>query len=141
MCSFHGALIPTDVARIVGNSHLYIHTAVTMKYGQAESFGISILEAIAMGKPAIYFDSGGISEVFSDVKSIYYISVKEKNVSELVNAINKMLPVLIQLDESHFECIRNDIVAKFSEDRFMASIYSLYERVITAHKLAINRNQ
>ncbi len=131
-CTFHGALSPDKVSDIVGRCHLYVHTAVTMKSGQTETFGIAILEAIAMGKPAIYFDVGGISEVFGRLESKYYIGVEEKNHTDLVKAILEIIPLLEKLDTDYLKKLCNEVTAMYSEDSYINKIYALYDRVTSA---------
>jgi len=130
VCSFHGALPPDKVASIVGDCHLYVHTAIVGENGQTETFGISILEAIAKGKPAIFFDVGGISEVFGAIKSPLYVSVEEKSAEDLSDEITKMAPRLKKLDAEELGRVRETVVKLYSEERYVNSIYNIYEKLI-----------
>lgn len=83
--TFHGALAHNDVINIMRQSHIYCHTSMTQNNGQAEAFGLAILEASWSGLPVVAFSCGGVSEAVSQGKT--GLLCEEGNVRELYKNI------------------------------------------------------
>lgn len=127
MCIFHGAVSHQEVADIISNSHLYVHSAITADNGQTETFGVAILEAIAMGKPTIFFNAGGIPEVFSNKLSKYYIGINEKDINALADAIKKMREALQDLDKDELLNTSQQVSQQFSNKRCENQLLEIYK--------------
>lgn len=67
--SFHGVVPDADVAAIVRESDVFVMLSNKTKDGDFEGFGIAILEANALGVPAIGAKHCGIADAISDGKS------------------------------------------------------------------------
>lgn len=130
MCVFHGAVSHNDVANIVSNSHLYVHSAITADNGQTETFGVAILEAIAMGKPTVFFNAGGIPEVFGNEQSKYYVGIDEKDVNGLVNAIQNMINLVKTLDEEGLLKASKRVSEQFNNEKCSSQIMGIYETLL-----------
>jgi len=93
----------------------------------------SMLEAMAIGRPVIATDVGGISELLSD--SGAGILIKPNDISELTSAIYHLLSNR-DLAKNMGKNGENMIVRSFRSDKVISLIESLYEEVISNY----NRN-
>jgi glycosyltransferase involved in cell wall biosynthesis len=128
-CIFHGAVKHDRVAEIISTSHLYVHTASIGQYGQTETFGVSMLEAVAMGKPVIYFKVGGIPEIFEQVTTPYFSGVNEISSDRLASEIIDISELLNGLDEKQFNIDIASVVSSFSSEKCIKRIVDLYKIV------------
>lgn len=126
-CVFHGVLPHGDVANVISNSHLYVHSAITATNGQTETFGVAILEAIAMGKPTVFFNAGGIPEVFGSTSSQYYIGINEKDPNALADTILDMKKRLINLDKAQLLKASKIITSQFNNENCSKQILDIYK--------------
>ena len=81
--SFTGKLNDEDLARIVSESWLNVHTSVT------EGWGISIIEAAAGGTPTVAYDVPGVAESIED--GMNGIKVKDGDRDALFGAAEKII--------------------------------------------------
>lgn len=70
-------------------AYIFAMPSITMPSGEAETFGVVFLEAMAMGVPPVSFRSGGIPEVV--VHGEVGFLAEERNVGELAYYISKLL--------------------------------------------------
>ena len=78
-----GDFIPQTAALIAGASVLVVPSQAY------ESFGLTIIEAMAFGVPVVVTDAGGMPEVLGDSKAGYVCS--KNNPLEFANAIKSIL--------------------------------------------------
>jgi len=94
-----------------------------------EGLGLSLLEAMAAGKPCVASRVGGISDILKDGKTGMLFPVGD--VKRLGNSIIQLLndePLRRRLGESSRELIR----ARFSSDLMAAKIHGVYNKVVNS---------
>ncbi len=91
-----------------------------------ETFGVVLIEAMAVGKPVIATRSGG-PETFVDSKNGLLIS--PGNYNELSNAME-----MIYRKEKEFDAtaIRNDVLRHFGSEKIASSLIRIYTNAITS---------
>ncbi|MBF0448646.1 MAG: glycosyltransferase family 4 protein [Magnetococcales bacterium] len=93
---------------------------------QAESFGLAILETLALGKPTLIFsDGGGLVE-----------AVEQQFPNDVVDSVEALTARLEQLFDQR-KSIANDVAARkafvagFSIDKMTANLHQVYREVLT----------
>lgn len=66
---FLGRLKPHQVKDILSRSSIYCQSSIKLDNGHEEALALTIIEAQAMGLPAVVFDSGGMPEAININKS------------------------------------------------------------------------
>lgn len=89
-----------------------------------ETFGVTLIEAMACGKPVIATRSGGPETFVHDDNGLL---VPTGDVEALADAMRQMAKTYHQYDP---DAIRADCVARFSEDAFVRSVAQLYHAAI-----------
>ena len=94
-----------------------------------ESFGISLLEAMASGKPIVATNVGGIPYIVRNGKT--GITVKHGDPEGLADAIKKLLSnseLRKQMGEKGLQ-----LAKKYDWEKIVSQIERLYEKVLTSH--------
>ena len=87
--TFHGALTTYDLVAVVQKSDVFVMLSDILENGDFEGFGIAILEANALGKPAIGSNNSGITDT---IKSGFSGElVNPHNQEEILQALVKMM--------------------------------------------------
>lgn len=86
---FAGALPNETVLKELQTAQIFVQHCVTPENGSTESFGISILEAMAAGLPVVSTRHGAIPE--SVVEGETGLLVDEKDISAMANAVIRLL--------------------------------------------------
>jgi len=86
---FHGAVERTELLKILQASTIKIMLSNHTTNGDFEGFGIAILEANAIGKPAVGANFGGITDAVKN--SFNGILVDVNNANAITNAIKEIL--------------------------------------------------
>lgn len=112
-----GALDHSQIPEYVFSSNLFIQPSITHQItGAAESFGITILEAIAASLPVIVSNSGGMSEIVQGSDEFTSRIVNENNIKELSSAIeyfyNKNTPISLDAQNKILEKYELKIIIK-----------------------------
>lgn len=128
-CHFLGALPHQKVADVIRNSHLYVHTSVSIDKGQTETFGVAALEAAAMGKPVVYFESGGVPELFSGQNPDFYVNVAERDVEGLTGAIARLYSEASNMDFAVLAQEREKIVRRFNDKKCLQELLRIYTQL------------
>ena len=87
--SFHGALATDELVSILNDSDVFVMLSDILDNGDFEGFGIAILEANALGKPAIGSNNSGISDAIKSGFSGELVDPKNKE--EISQALNKIM--------------------------------------------------
>lgn len=98
------------------------HSLVSSSF--IETFGVSIAEAIACGRPVVSTISGGPEDFVTERSGIL---VPAGNVSAFAEALQKMVT---NYDHYRPEEIRTDIVARYSEAAYVKQLTAAYDKVI-----------
>lgn len=86
---FHDELKRSDLLNVLGNCDIKLMLSNHTNEGDFEGFGIAILEANAMGKPAIGSNFGGITDAIENYKTGILVSPHDP--AEISNAIKTIL--------------------------------------------------
>jgi glycosyltransferase involved in cell wall biosynthesis len=111
-----------EMPRIFASSDIYVHMPNCQ-----EGLGGTVLEAMAMRRPVVAFDSGGVAECFTNGISGYivpHMDVKAaaQNVSELI--ANEQLRNDMGLEG------RREVTGKFSSERHFSRIEDIYNELL-----------
>lgn len=87
--TFHGALPETDLVAILKESDVFLMLSDVLENGDFEGFGIAILEANALGKPAIGSNNSGIRDAIKSGFSGELVDPKSNK--EISDALMKIL--------------------------------------------------
>jgi glycosyltransferase involved in cell wall biosynthesis len=82
---FRGRLTSQEIKHELSVSKIYCQTSVKLDNGHEEALALTIVEAQAMGVPAIVFNSGGMPEAIVPDESGFV--VEEKNIKDLAGKI------------------------------------------------------
>jgi phosphatidylinositol alpha-1,6-mannosyltransferase len=96
--TFHGALDNTSTARILKASDVFIMLSDHTTYGDVEGFGIAILEANALGLPAIGSINCGIEDAIADKFSGRLVNNRD---------IEAIVQALVEIQEHYQEYSQN----------------------------------
>lgn len=110
-----GRLNREDVLKVLSNSDVLISTS------EVETFGLTVAEAQAMGKPVIVFNSGGVLDIVSnETGKVINQSIEDLTKSIKVMDIKKFNPAQI----------RQLTAKKFSENVIYNRLIGEYKRVL-----------
>lgn len=98
---------------------------VFMNLSQYESFGVSVLEAMACEKPVIVTDTGGLAEIVANDKD--GIRVPVNDISATVEAMKKLLADS-ELRKRFGENGRSKVIAEYEWSKTISLMKSAYER-------------
>jgi L-malate glycosyltransferase len=122
---FWGQQSPTEVCRIIQQSHVVVSTS------KVETFGVTLIEAMACGKPIITTRSGG-PEYFVDERSGILVDVGD--IHGLAHALAQIRQNYQRYDPAY---IRQVCVERFSETAIVQQLEKAYLSVqgqqINAH--------
>jgi glycosyltransferase involved in cell wall biosynthesis len=114
-----------DVYSIIDSLNLMVMPSVW------EGLGLVLLEAMAMGKPVVAANTGGIPEIVQDGKT--GILVKPGDADSLARAISRLLEE-VALARKMSDTARLSVQEKFSIGRMVGAIDKIYNGLIE-HKL------
>lgn len=87
--TFYGALSDSDLKNRVASSDVFLMLSDNLKNGDVEGFGIAVLEANALGIPAIGSKDSGVADAINDRYSGRLVSAKDSN--EILLALEDIL--------------------------------------------------
>jgi glycosyltransferase involved in cell wall biosynthesis len=127
---FKGAVSHQTVAQLLNDADLYVHPSYTSSKGNAETFGVAILEALACSLPVVITDSGGMKEIISSPNENYVKVVPEKSSEVLADAIQCFIDDNASFDEAQFAKFRQQVVDDCNIKLTKDKIYSIYETLV-----------
>ena len=117
-CKFYGFVNYNEMPAFMERLHFFVNAS------RFESFGIAIIEAMSSGLPVICFDNGGPGDFVNDTNGIL---VENQNEEKLREAIERMMLTYLAFKR---EKIRESVLLKFSKDKFVNSIESVYSSAV-----------
>jgi len=119
---FTGALNKEGVVKNLSESDIFVSAS------KIETFGIAILEALAVGLPVVTYDNGGIRDFMKDFCGV----IVDNYTSE---AFAKAINFLIQnISKYNSLAIKNYIINNFSEKVFIQKIEGIYSEIMSEGK-------
>lgn len=115
--TFTGHIDRPELRSRLAQSTIYIHTS------HVETFGVSLIEALAYGKPVITTRCGGPSDYITPKNGVW---IEGTNAKAVKTAIDTMLGNLDHYDPN---VISQDIKAKFNSENVTSQLKSLYETI------------
>lgn len=111
---------PKTMAKLYSAADIYLFPTL------AETFGMTVVEAMSCGLPVVTFETGGVPEIVENGKSGFV--VEYKNGEKLVEALEKLLDD----NELREKMAENAIEAskKFSSERMALEYLRLYEELL-----------
>jgi glycosyltransferase involved in cell wall biosynthesis len=119
--NFHGRQPRNATRNIMQRSHVIVSAS------RHETFGMTLLEAIACGKPVIATQSGGPEDIVNENNGRL---VPVDDVEALAAALREMAEHYERYDQAQ---IRADCVARFSEEVFTRRLEAIYREVRQAN--------
>lgn len=119
---FLGAKVERDL--IIEYQKCDIFVAPSLK----ESFGVTLVEALACGKPVVSTCCGGPEWIIHDKNGILSKPGDSKDLKEKIEFCTK------RIDEFDSEFIRNDSFKRFSQERLIKKQVSIYDSVLSETK-------
>jgi len=104
--------------------HLYKNCDIFILPSLREGFGLSLIEALAFGKPVISTRSGGPEQI---VNTINGLLVPPADSESLFDALKAIMEDQIKFDERK---IKAEALGKYSYDNIVAEIRKFYNQII-----------
>lgn len=118
-CIFIEELPRDQIAQYFQNCDVFVSTAI------AETFGVSVAEALCCGKPVIVTNSGGVSDFVKDGQNGYIVEIKDYK--SIANRISKIINGELIFTPND---IRQNIVNEFGNMAFKEKISTLYKTLL-----------
>jgi len=122
-----GYLAREEVRNLFHESHVIVSSS------QIETFGITLIEAMACGRPVIATRSGGPEDFVSEKTGLL---VENNNIEALSQALKTMLNTYDQYDPKE---IRYYCVERFSESAVVEQLLNRYQQIIAVSSAYIGQ--
>lgn len=114
---FYGNLSRPEVYNVIKSSHVLVSTS------QFETFGINLIEALAVGRPVISTPSGGPFEIVTKENGILLNSFEPEELANAILHIYENYTSYIQ------QKISEDCVARYSEKAMFERLADVYKEI------------
>lgn len=104
-------------------------SSVLLSTSLYEGFGLSLIEALACGRPSFAFDAGAVREVLQPIDP--GLIVPTRNAKELVRRVLQFLQVPVAERVSKGEHYRAEVVRLYPLESSAQALHRLYERIAT----------
>ncbi len=111
---FLGALDRKQIVDVIRESHTVFSASIL------ETFGVNLIEGLAMGKPVIALDSGGPRDIINSMNGIL---IKENTPEAFADAIKKMINTYGEYDQDK---ISDDCKERFGEEIIYSILINQY---------------
>lgn len=112
---FTGSLDRISVLKKLTESDIFVSAS------KIETFGIAILEALAVGLPVVTYDNGGVRDFMTDSCGII---VTDYTTEAFVNSINVLVNNINEYDPLK---IKNYVIKNFSAEKFAEKLNKIYK--------------
>lgn len=109
-----------------GIRSLFQHVHCVVSTSDVETFGVTLIEAMACGKPVIATRSGGPDGFVNEGNGLL---VPVADVQAMAEAMQRMVNTYSQYDSQH---IREECVARFSEAAIVRQLETIYASVLSS---------
>lgn len=109
-----------QIVEIIANSHAVVSSSTT------ETFGLTLAESLAVGRPVVSTNSGGPSDIIDERVGLI---VKKGNPESLAEGMGKMIKNWNNYSPDQLKKIARE---KFHEDIIMTQLESIYQKSLTA---------
>jgi glycosyltransferase involved in cell wall biosynthesis len=116
---FHGLLDRDEVLKLTQQSHILISASLF------ETFGVNLIEALAVGRPVVALDSGGPRDIVTEKDGIL---LKENTPEAFAKAVETVINNYRQYDQ---EDISNRCIERFGEDKIYQELMRYYQQVLS----------
>jgi len=116
-CFFYGSIPHAQVNSFMQQLHFFVSSS------RSETFGISMVEALVCGLPVVATDSGGSREFITPQNGVLVAT----DALHLAEGIRSVMNRFETYDPT---VIRNSVLDKFSDNRFLDEINKVYGRLI-----------
>ncbi len=116
---FHGLLDRDEVLKLTQKSHILISASLF------ETFGVNLIEALAIGRPVVALDSGGPRDIITEKDGIL---LQENTPEAFAKAIETVINNYRQYKQ---EDISKRCIERFGEDKIYQELMSYYQQVLS----------
>jgi len=120
---FLGTLNRDDVIREIHNCDVFVLPSII------ETFGVVLIEAMALGKPAISTKCGGPEDIVNENNGIL---VPAKDISALASALEY---IHINISKYDANLIRNNCLSRFGKQPFIKRLTNIYAHIQNEEKM------
>lgn len=115
---FLGLLDRQAVLEQLKQSHILVSASIF------ETFGVNIIEAMAMGRPVVVYNSGGPEDIVRPQDGVLF---HENNPKALAKAIQSVIDNYASYDQMQ---IAEDCMARFGEENIYKQLANYYNKVV-----------
>ncbi len=119
---FLGIMSRDELRNLIYRSHALVSSS------HVETFGVSVAEAMACGRPVVATRSGGPEDFVTERSGIL---LPPGDVDALADAMQRMVAEYGRFDPA---AVREDCVSRFSEEVYVARLEEVYQQAIAAHR-------
>ncbi len=116
----HGEVPNNDLPGIYNSAHVYVSVS------EYETFGVTVLEAMACGLPVLYTPSGGPDDM---VENFAGLKIEERSVEGIVEGLKKIRERYDAYDGAN---IRANVVANFGSGIVIDRLLNEYKSILNA---------
>ncbi len=117
-----GTVSDTEVTSLIQRSAVLVSTSLY------EGFGLSLIEALACGRPAFAFDAGAVREVLSPIDPSLVVPLRDSGV--LVQQVQEFLVLPSEERQKRGARYREEVMRRYSLDHSAEILGTLYQSIL-----------